>query len=245
MYDAYRSRENIGGLTDFAVRRVMSILRCWDYAAAQKVDRFLAISSAVQERIRRYYDRDSAILYPPVNTKRYVPTGQPPEDYFLIVSRLIPYKRIDLAVRAFSRLGYPLVIVGDGRDRQHLAEMAAPNVTFRGWMPHGPEVVDLFQRCRAFIFPGEEDFGIAPVEAQAAGRPVIAYAAGGALDTVVEGETGVFFREPTPEALEHAVSAFDARQFDPQACRASALRFSEEEFLQQFRSYVSGVMSSR
>jgi len=244
MYDSYRSRESIGGLVDFVVRRLLSILQQWDYAAAQRVDHFLAISSAVQERIARFYNRDSTILYPPVDTERYVPSGQPPDDYYLIVSRLIPYKRIDLAVRAFSKLGLPLVIVGDGRDRQRLEEIAGPNVEFRGWLPFGPAVVELFQRCRAFVFPGEEDFGIAPVEAQAAGRPVIAYAAGGALDTVVEGETGLFFRELTPDALAHSVAGFNPRQFDPRVCRANALRFSEDNFRQQFRAFVTQVASS-
>jgi glycosyltransferase involved in cell wall biosynthesis len=244
MYDSYRSRENIGGLVDFAVRRLLSVLRRWDYAAAQEVDDFLAISSAVRERISCFYNRDSTILYPPVDTERYVPADLPPEDYYLIVSRLVPYKRIDLAVRAFSQLGLPLVIIGDGRDRRRLEEIAEPNVVFRGWLPLGPEVVELFQRCRAFVFPGVEDFGIAPVEAQAAGRPVIAFAAGGSLDTVVEGETGLFFRELTAEALARTVSGFDTLQFDPQACRSNALRFSEQHFQQQFRAFVSQIAES-
>lgn len=239
MYDSYRQRESIGGLTDTALRPLLSLLRRWDYAAAQRVDHFVAISSAVQERIRRFYHRESVVIHPPVDTARYTPSGEPPQDYFLVVGRLIPYKRIDLAVRAFTQLGLPLVVVGDGRDRPKLEAIAGRNVTFRGWLPYGEELLTLYRRCRAFIFPGLEDFGIAPVEAQATGRPVIAYAGGGALDTVQEGVTGTFFHQQTPEALAAAVRSFDPAAYDPAACRASAERFSVEVFKHKLLAFIA------
>jgi len=238
MYDSYRQRENIRPLADATMRCLLSLLRRWDYAAAQRVHHFIAISTAVQERIRRFYGRLSAIIYPPVDTERYTPSGEPLGDYYLVVGRLIPYKRIDLAVRAFTQLGLPLVVVGDGRDRAKLEAMAGPNVIFRGRLAYGQELLSLYRRCRAFIFPGLEDFGIAPVEAQAAGRPVIAYGGGGALDTVQEGSTGTFFHEQTPEALAAAVRAFDPADYDPVACRASAERFSVEEFKRKLLTFV-------
>jgi len=141
-------------------------------------------------------------------------------------------------VRAFTQLGLPLVVVGDGRDGAKLEAMAGSNVIFRGRLAYGQELLSLYRRCRAFIFPGLEDFGIAPVEAQAAGRPVIAYAGGGALDTVQEGITGTFFHEQTPEALAAAVRAFDPADYDPVACRASAERFSVEEFRRKLLTFV-------
>ena len=238
MYDSYRQREHIRPLADALVRRLLAVLRRWDYAAAQRVDHFIAISSAVQERIRSFYGRQSVIIHPPVDTERYTPSDEPPEDYFLVVGRLIPYKRVDLAVRAFTQLGLPLVVVGDGRDRAKLEAVAGRNVTFRGWLPHGEELLTLYRRCRAFIFPGLEDFGIAPVEAQAAGRPVIAYAGGGALDTVQEGITGTFFHEQTPEALAAAVRGFDPAAYDPAACRANAERFSVSVFKRKLSAFV-------
>jgi glycosyltransferase involved in cell wall biosynthesis len=156
----------------------------------------------------------------------------------LIISRLVPYKRIDLAVRAFSQLGLPLWIIGDGRDRRALEAMAGPNVRFLGRLGD-EEARSYLKRCRAFVFPGEEDFGIAPLEAQAAGRPVIAYARGGALETILEGKTGLFFREPTPQSLGEAVLGFQDGQFDPAAIREHALRFDRAVFQQRFGNFIT------
>jgi glycosyltransferase involved in cell wall biosynthesis len=238
MYDLYQKREEIRPLVDLLVRGVLPALRRWDYAVAQQVTYFIAISTAIQTRIRRYYDRESVVIYPPVDTDRYTPSGEPLEDYFLVVSRLIPYKRVDLAVQAFTELGLPLVVVGDGRDRAKLQAMAGPNVTFMGQVPFGTELLTLYRRCQAFVFPGLEDFGIAPVEAQAAGRPVIAYAGGGALDTVQEGVTGTFFYEPTPEALVSVAADFSAADYSPHSCRASAERFSADTFRSELRAFI-------
>jgi glycosyltransferase involved in cell wall biosynthesis len=238
MYDSYRQREELHPLVDTVVRRLLGTLQRWDYAAAQRVDHFIAISSAIQERIRRFYDRDSVVIHPPVDTESYTPSGDRPEDFFLVVGRLIPYKRVDLAVQAFTELGLPLCVVGDGRDRSRLEAMAGPNVTFLGRVPYGQELLSLYRRCQAFVFPGLEDFGIAPVEAQAAGRPVIAYAGGGALDTVQEGVTGSFFREQSPDALAVAVRDFQATDYDPEACRANAERFSVDTFRGKLMTFI-------
>jgi glycosyltransferase involved in cell wall biosynthesis len=238
MYDSYRRREDIRPLADVVVRSLLGRLRRWDYDAAQRVHHFIAISSAVQERIRRFYDRESVVIHPPVETDRYTPSDEPAGDYFLVVSRLIPYKRVDLAVEAFTQLGLPLRIVGDGRDQAKLEAMAGPNVAFLGRVPAGKELLNLYRRCRAFIFPGLEDFGIAPLEAQAAGRPVIAFAGGGALDTVQEGVTGAFFQAQTPEGLAGVVRAFDPARYDPGDCRANAERFNTETFKRKLLAFI-------
>ncbi len=191
----------------------------------------------MQARIARFYERDSTIIYPPVDTDRYRPSPDPPSDYFLVVSRLVPYKRIDLAVRACSELGLPLIVGGEGRDRAALEAIAGPTVRFVGRVPDD-ELGDLLAHCRAFIFPGHEDFGITPVEAQAAGRPVIAYAAGGALDTIIDGETGILFHEQTPESLADAIRRLDSTNFDPVAIRRNAERFSVARFKQELATFI-------
>ncbi|MGB9593805.1 MAG: glycosyltransferase, partial [Anaerolineae bacterium] len=180
---------------------------------------------------------------PPVHTERFEPAAKH-DDYYLVVSRLVPYKRIDLAVEAFNRLGKPLVIIGEGRDRQALEALARPNVTFLGRLPF-EQVRDYMARCRALIFPGLEDFGITPVEAQAAGRPVIAFAGGGALDTVHDGHTGILFAEQTPESLMDAVARCERTEFDADVLRANAARFSVEEFQRQFAAFVVQELQRR
>jgi glycosyltransferase involved in cell wall biosynthesis len=235
-FEGYAAREALSPALRTALRPLIRLLRRWDYRAAQRVDHFIAISREVQARIRRYYGRDSIVVHPPVDTARFQPAPAH-GDYYLIVSRLIPYRRIDLAVQAFKQLGLPLVIAGDGRDRPRLETQAGPNVTFLGRVPD-EDLPDLFARCRAYVLPGVEDFGIAPLQAQAAGRPVIARGAGGALDSVIEGETGVFFEEPTPEALAAAVRAFDPDAVDPRACVQNAARFDASVFRRRLMRLV-------
>jgi glycosyltransferase involved in cell wall biosynthesis len=246
-FGTYAAREALPPVLKTALRPMIGLLRRWDYRAAQRVDHFIAISYEIQTRIRRYYDRESVVIHPPVDTARFQPTPTQ-DDYYLIVSRLIPYKRIDLAVRAFNRLGLPLVIAGDGRGRDALEKLAGPTTTFLGRVPD-EDLPGLFARCQAYVLPGTEDFCITPVQAQAAGRPVIAYGAGGALDTVVEGETGVFFHEPAPDALVATVRTFDPDAIDPRACRANAERFAArvfEERLSRFiRDKVTGGQGDR
>jgi glycosyltransferase involved in cell wall biosynthesis len=227
-YHTYVEREAIGRLARWLLPFYLTRLRMWDRLAADRVDEFVAISSAVQQRITQIYHRQASILYPPVQIGN-LSAPQPPEDYYLIVSRLIPYKRIDLAVQAFNLLGLPLRIAGEGRDRAKLQALAKSNIQFLGFCSD-EQKRQLMARCKAFIFPGEEDFGLAPLEAMAMGRPVVAYAAGGALDTVIDQKSGVFFSQPTPESLMQAVRALDNYQLDPLEIQQHANRFSEAAF---------------
>ncbi|MCL4828961.1 MAG: glycosyltransferase [Caldilinea sp.] len=243
LFDQYREREQIHPALGALLQPMLAQLRRWDYAAAQRVDHFIAISSEVQRRIRDIYHRESVIIHPPVDTEYFQPAQKPSiGDYYLIVSRLIPYKRIDLAVRAFIHLPEEkLIVVGDGRDLAQLAATAPPNVSFIGRQPR-QRVRELLQHCKAFLFPGLEDFGIAPVEALSAGRPVIAFAGGGALDTVTPGVTGELFAEQTVESLLATLQLFDAHAYDPVACRVQAERFSVAAFRQKLLAYLEWVL---
>ena len=234
--DAYAKREALSHAARLALKPLVAWLRRWDYAAAQRVSHFIAISGEIQGRIRTYYNRDAIVIHPPVDLHRYQPAASR-DDFYLIVSRLIPYKRIDLAIEAFNRLGRPLWIAGDGRDAGRLRSIAGPHIRFLGRVPDA-DLPDLMARCKAFVFPGHEDFGIAPVEAQAAGRPAIAFVAGGALDTVIDGATGVLFAEQTVDALIDAVRRLDAIDFDSGAIRANAARFDTSVFKQKLSRFV-------
>jgi glycosyltransferase involved in cell wall biosynthesis len=242
----YAAREQLPTVGRVLLTPIVKVLQRWDYAAAQHPGlHFVAISRDIQQRIERYYGRSSTIIHPPVDVDRFAPRATTSQgrhdDYYLVVSRLVPYKRIDLAVRAFTGLGLPLWVAGEGRDRAALEALAGPTVRFLGRVPEA-DLGDLLAGCRAFIFPGYEDFGLAPVEAQAAGRPVIAFRAGGALDTVIEGVTGAFFDEPTPEALAAAVLAFDADGVDPQALRVHAETFSVPRFRRRLRAEIQALL---
>lgn len=239
----YAQREGIGRLGRLLLGPILSYLRLWDRLAADRVDHFIAISTAVQRRIVQRYRRKSTIIYPPVDIDRFSPCSGAIGDYYLVVSRLVPYKRVDLAVKAFNQLGKPLLIIGDGRDRARLEAMAGPTVSFAGHLP-GEKVVEAVARCRAFIFPGVDDFGIAPVEAMAAGRPVIAFAAGGALDTVIEGETGLLFRQPVAEALAAAVEESENRGFYSGSIRRHAEQFSPAAFRERITAFVEQKMAA-
>jgi glycosyltransferase involved in cell wall biosynthesis len=241
--DAYMQRERISLSASIILKPLVQMLRRWDFAAAQRVDSFVAISSEIKRRIGRFYKRDSPIIYPPVETSRYQPADKV-DDYFLVVSRLVPYKRVDLAVEACTRLGLPLIIGGDGRDRTRLESMAGPTVSFLGRIPDA-DLPDLMARCRAFIFPGLEDFGIAPVQAQAAGRPVIAFRGGGALDTVAEGKSGLFFDEQTVECLCDTLKRFADMSFSPAHCRANAKRFDTGGFERKLTAFVQSRYDGR
>jgi glycosyltransferase involved in cell wall biosynthesis len=235
-FDTYAERESMGRAARLALKPIIARLRRWDYAAAQRVTHFVAISREIQGRIRRYYNRDSIVIHPPVDLHRYQPAASH-DDFYLIVSRLIPYKRIDLAIDAFNRMQRPLWIVGGGRDLERLQSMAGATIRFLGRVPD-IDLPDLMARCKAFVFPGYEDFGIAPVEAQAAGRPVIAYGAGGALDTVIDGQTGVRFTQQTAEALIDAAHRLDAIDFDTGTIRDNAARFDAEVFERKLRAFI-------
>ena len=239
-FDDYVGRSELGGGARFAAGLVMGALRRWDVRTAANVHRFIAISTDVARRIRGSYGRESDIVFPPVAVDRFT-ADTPPEDFFLVVSRLNSYKRIDLAVGACSALGVPLVVVGDGPDREKLARMAGPTVRFVGRLAD-TDVARLFERCRAFILPGMEDFGLTPLEANAAGHPVVAFGAGGVLDTVRDDVTGVLFHEPTEIALRRALTTVAARIWDAALLRAHAEQFAESVFVERFRVAVGAAV---
>lgn len=241
-YDAYFPNKVMKNLTKPAV----SLLREWDKHASSRPDLMIAISKEVQERIQKYYGRDSIIIYPPLNLKhskvenRDVRKNQKTKTtkpYFLVVSRFVPYKRIDLAIDALTELGIPLKVVGVGSQGKQLKAKAGKNVEFLGNLTDS-ELVTYYKECEALIFPGVEDFGLVMAEAQKFGKPVIAFAAGGALDIVVEGQTGYFFREQTKEALIDALNKFGNYTFDSKAIMKHAEKFSLENFKKQFTDVV-------
>jgi glycosyltransferase involved in cell wall biosynthesis len=211
-------------------------LRVWDRCAADRVDVFVGISEYVARRINKYYRRDAHVIYPPVNTA-WLKSCEDYGDYYLVAGRLIPYKRTDIVVEAFNRLGLPLKIVGTGTELDYLRELAGPSIEFCGRVTD-QELAELYSRCRALIFPPEEDFGIVPLEAMAAGRPVIAYRAGGALETVVEGETGVFFDRQDADALIEVIRDFDPGSFEPERAREQALKFDVKVFKKKIADFV-------
>ncbi|MFD2328435.1 glycosyltransferase family 4 protein [Cohnella sp. GCM10020058] len=222
-------------------------LRRWDAANTAGVDELIANSSIVQERIREHYGRQATIIHPPVDTERFDLGGAEERaagDYYLVVSRLVSYKRIDVAVEACSLLGERLIVVGDGPDRERLARLAGPNVSFRGRLPDH-EVERLMRGCRALLFPGVEDFGITPLEVNACGRPVIAYREGGAQDTIRQGLNGLFFDKQTRESLARTLLGFQSWTWDSARIRAYAAGFGEERFEREIRAAVSAALSAR
>jgi glycosyltransferase involved in cell wall biosynthesis len=248
MRESYFRRGRLGRVKAAAADLLLARLRGWDRRTADRVTHFVAISETIRRRIRECYDRDSVVIYPPVDTDFYTPSAVTREDYYLVVSALAPYKRFDLAVEACNRLGRKLVIVGKGQDEAKLRALAGPTVSFLGWQPD--EVVrDHYRRCKALLFPAEEDFGIVPVEAQACGAPVIALGRGGAAETVRPlGTTaepgGVFFDEQTTDAVTDAIGRFEreAGAFDPRAARRNALPFRRERYEAELFGYVERVI---
>jgi glycosyltransferase involved in cell wall biosynthesis len=228
---------NSGFITRTAMKLILPKIRQWDVLSSFRVDKFIANSSIVQKRINKVYRRDSEVIYPPVSTDFFTPNGNPPEDFYLLLSRFIPYKRIDLAIEACNRLQKRLVIIGGGPQEKYLKTIAGPTIEFTGRL-NDNETKDYYQRCKAFLFPGYEDFGITPVEAQACGRPVIAYGKGGAIDTVVNEVTGVFFPEQTIDSLCEAINKFEKMKFDSTAIRKHAEKFSNEQFIQKMKTFI-------
>ncbi|HAE83085.1 MAG TPA: glycosyl transferase [Ktedonobacter sp.] len=241
-YDEYVEREHLGKLARRVLPLLITGLRVWDQSSSMRVDHFIANSPVVAERIQKYYRRDAVVIPPPVEAQRFTfdPETQV-EEYFLIVSRLIPYKRLDIAIEACNKLQLPLVIVGSGRDLDRLKKMAGPTVRFMGRLSD-EDVLYYYAHCRALLFPGEEDFGITPLEAQASGRPVIAYGAGGALASVVDGITGVFFQKQTVESLTVALASFDEHKYDPQVIRNHALEFDTPRFHRRILQFIEAKL---
>ncbi len=239
LWDANAYFDHQGGrrVVRSGVGALGALLRPWDYAAAQRVTQFVAGSANTARRIKQFYDRDAIVCHSPIDAARFAPSPHT-EDYFFTTARLNTYKRIDLAVQVCAQLGLPLLVAGEGPDRRRLEGLAGPTVRFLGRISDD-ELRHHYATCRAFVVPGEEDFGLTPLEAMASGRPVIAYAGGGALETVVEGETGMFFHEQTSEALANVLSHFEASAYDSIALRRHALSFDKECFKQRMGTIIN------
>lgn len=239
----YTMSSEVGGPLGRALfNHVVPFVREFDRQAASRVTHFIANSSFVRDRILACYGRQSEVIHPPVYLDEFEISLSEPDDFYLVVSQLVPYKRIDLAVSGFNQLNKKLVIIGEGSERNRLEKMAGPNVIFLGSQPQFV-LRDHYRRCQAFVFPGVEDFGITPLEAQASGRPVLAYRAGGTLETIQENTTGLFFNEQTAESLINAVEKFEIlkKEFNPAACRRNADRFRAETFRANFRAYLANL----
>lgn len=254
MYHHYCAEAPFGSFGRFFFALSSHSVRKWDALSSSRVDHFVASSRNSAGRIRKYYGRDSRVLYPPVDLQRFRPAQQPSADFYLVVSPLVSYKRVDLAIRACNELRRPLVIIGAGEREAELRRIAGPTVKFLGFQAD-ENVAEHLRNCRAFLFPGEEDIGLAPIEAQASGRPVIAYARGGALETVLgmyPGEkspaaqrTGIFFHQQNCEALCEAILAFEALQgeFSSSFIHAHAQRFDEHHFRRDFAAFVASCQT--
>ncbi len=238
MYEEYFGKGRANVFLRVAMSVFRTYLRKWDIATVSRVDYFIAISENVKKRIKRHYHRDAIVIYPPVDIAQ-LGIGNEFPNFYLVVSAFAPYKRIDLAVEAFNVLGYSLKIIGTGQKEKQLKKIAKSNIEFLGWKTD-EEVRNYYCRCKAFIFPGEEDFGITPVESQACGRPVIAYGEGGALETIIEGTTGMFFKKQTTESLIKAVEKFEEIKdnFNPEKMRENALRFDKEIFKKKVKMFI-------
>jgi glycosyltransferase involved in cell wall biosynthesis len=238
-YDDYSERAGFGRLTRKLLPILLAGLKRWDLRASRRPDYFIANSHFVAARIKKLYGRDSVVIPPPIDVRRFQPDATQ-EDYYLVLSRLVPYKRIDLAIEACTRLNHRLLIVGDGPDRARLEKLAGPSISFLGRQPD-EAVARYAARCRALLFPGEEDFGMTPLEVNAAGRPVIAFRAGGALETVVEGVTGLFFNQPTTVSLARAIEDFEFYSWDSAVLRAHACKFDRAIFRDRLLEFLHQV----
>ncbi|HEV7475913.1 MAG TPA: glycosyltransferase [Pyrinomonadaceae bacterium] len=238
-YEDYVARENFGRVAKSLLPLSMWGLKKWDLRAARQPNYYIANSRLVAQRIKQVYGRESIVIPPPIDVDRFQMSTQV-DDYYLVLSRLVPYKRIDLAIEACKRLGRRLVIIGDGPDRGRLEKLAGPTTEFLGRQPDS--VVNHYaSRCRALLFTGEEDFGMVPLEVNAAGRPVIAFRGGGAIETVVENHTGIFFNKPTGASLLTAIENFESRAWNPQALRRHAERFDRSVFAFRVLQFLASV----
>ena len=244
-FDAYFGPAQVGPWRSRLLRHLMAGMARWDAATAARVDRFLANSQYVAGRIQRYYNRRSTVVYPPVDTAFYTPepaaTGGSDAGY-LVVSALVPYKRLDLAVEACGRAGGSLTVVGRGPELERLQRLGGNSVRFTGWLADA-DVRDLYRRATAVLLPGVEDFGMVPVEAQACGTPVVALAEGGAAETIVDGVTGVLVDQPSADAFADGLRRVRSMKLDRAAIRANAMRFSRERFMTEFQSAVDDAIA--
>lgn len=233
----HRYLEGVGTLQRGIARAALHYLRNWDIASLGRVDHFAAISHFIAKRIKKVYGRDSTVIYPPVETEN-IPFCASKEDFYLVVSRMVPYKRIDLIVEAFSHLPHKkLVVVGDGPEMKKVKSLATSNVEILGWQPDH-KIHELMGKAKGFLFAAEEDFGIVVVEAQAAGTPVIAFGKGATLETVIDGRTGLFYPKQTVSSLIHALQEFERQEFDPLQIRQHAQKFNRQRFIKEFKQFV-------
>lgn len=223
-----------------SIKKKIHKLRIWDRLSADRVDHFIVNSKYVGQRVKKYYRRDSLVIHPPVNISQFKTTK--PNDYFLMVGRMIPYKRFDLVIETFNRIGKKLLIAGTGPEEQKLQKLAKPNVEFLGRVSDG-QLKELYSHCQALIFPQLEDFGITPLECMASGRPVIAYGQGGALETVVAGKTGLHFKEQSVESLTNILNEFEGKQWNSEEITKHASKFSEERFHKAMTDFICSKMS--
>jgi glycosyltransferase involved in cell wall biosynthesis len=238
-FESYSAREEMGRAKRLLLSYVIRGLRHWDVGASRQPDHFIANSQTVAERIRRIYGRIAEVIHPPIDLDRFRPSLEQ-DDYYVVLARLVSYKRIDLAVQACTLLGRRLLVIGDGPDRARLMANAGPTVSFLGRLSDG-EVEHYAARCRALIFPGEEDFGMAALEIAAAGRPTIAYRGGGAVETIVDGVTGIFFDRQEPGELAAAITRFERIEWSPAALRRHAENFGIDIFQARLRAFLAKV----
>lgn len=238
-FDDYSARERMDGPRRAVISLLIRALRRWDKNASRRPDHFIANSRAVANRIREVYGRSAEVIHPPVDVDRFR-VSKEQDDYYVVLSRLVSYKRLDIAVKACTMLNKRLMVIGEGPHRKQLMAEAGESVRFAGRLSDR-DVEHLVSRCKALIFPGEEDFGIAPLEVAAAGRPCIAFRAGGAVETIVEGKTGLFFSEQTAESLAASIEEFEHGEWSPAVLRAHANKFRREVFHEQMRSYFRRV----
>jgi glycosyltransferase involved in cell wall biosynthesis len=235
-YEQYFGPRRSNVLARTVMKMLLPSLRRWDVETSKTVHHFITNSENVRKRIQRIYGRNATVIYPPVDVEKFS-LSEKDDCYYLIVSALVPYKRIDLAIETFNRSDERLVIIGNGVEETKLKAIAKKNIEFVDWVSEG-ELAKYYAGCRALIFPGEEDFGIVPVEAMACGKPVIAYGKGGALESVVDGTTGVFFHEQNVVSLEDALRRFAIVKFHPETIRARAMRFERKRFVEEMREYI-------
>lgn len=237
----YDYRDKSGKLTKIFMSLFMTRIRKWDVTSSVRVDKVLANSNYIAKRINKYWGKDAEVVYPPVDIDRLGPNGKNPEDFYVVFSRFVPYKRIDLAVKACTELGKKLIVIGDGEQREYLKSIAGDTVKFTGRLSDD-EVKDYLQRCKAMIFSAEEDFGIVPLEVQACGRPVIAYGKGGALETVIEEVTGTFFKKQEVESVKKQILKFEGMTLNTKDIVKHAQSFSKERFKKEIRDVVIGEL---
>ncbi len=223
-------------LTKKFVPFAMNYIRMWDKISADRPDKYIANSKFVASRIKKYYNKDAFVINPPVSAEKFH-ISKNAKDYYLMIGRALPYKRFDIVVKAFNELKFPLKIIGKGPEMNKLKKYANSNVEFLGYL-NDEEISNYYSKCKAFIFPPEEDFGITPLEAMASGRPVIAFRGGGALETVVENKTGLFFNKQTPQSIINVIKDFDSRKFNPKEIRDHALEFDRELFKKKIKKFI-------